>query len=100
MRARKLRENDKRQHAFPPQHATFTTRIPPSSFDPLHHARHELHMALDHWWSRGPQHNRRAKRKRVYRWLMEVTGMSREDCHIAKFDRGVCEAVDAITRVE
>ena len=50
-------------------------------------------MALDGWWSRGPQNNRRAKRKRVYKWLMEVTGMSRDDCHIAKFDRGVCEAV-------
>lgn len=59
----------------------------------LLHLKSKAHDHLDRLWKRVPYDLRKRMRVGVYAWLRRETGMSRDDCHIAKFDRGMCEAV-------
>lgn len=56
-------------------------------------ARKEAHRHLDEFWNRKPFDLRGKARVGVYAWLRRMTGLSKEECHIAKFDRGMCDAV-------
>jgi len=53
----------------------------------------EAHRHIDAFWRRAPHGYRTAARMGVYAWLRRMTGMSKEDCHVSRFDRGLCEAV-------
>ncbi len=63
----------------------------------LRELRKQTHAAFDPIW-RVKKHKRRAvKRSKAYRWLADVMGLSREGCHIGKFDTEQCrEAIGHI----
>lgn len=51
------------------------------------------HDWFDELWKRGYM-----RRCEAYAWLARETGMSRAECHIKNFDRGLCEAVAFLCR--
>jgi len=67
--------------------------IVPDEGNALQVARHEAHRHLDALWKTKPVGIRARYRTGVYAWLRRLTGMSQEECHISRFDRGMCEAV-------
>lgn len=54
--------------------------------------RRKAHEQFDRLWL-GDRRGRRVRRALAYRWLAKQFGMSVDDCHIASFDVGMCEAV-------
>lgn len=59
----------------------------------LKEARHRAHVAFDTLWrdcAGGPNWRRRDG---AYRWLADLFGMPRRECHLRFFDVGMCEAV-------
>lgn len=61
-------------------------------------ARVTAHDLFDRLWQNAPAKRRKRKRSRWYKVLREHLGMTREQCHIANFDRAQCEAVVAFAR--
>lgn len=59
-------------------------------------ARKRAHAAMGRLFHRVAPHRKRDARERVYRWLAEQMEMSRYDCHVSRFDQGLCECVVAI----
>jgi hypothetical protein len=54
----------------------------------LGQAKHFAHLWFDPIWKEGHM-----TRTEAYRWLSEQTGVPSKECHISKFDIGMCEAV-------
>lgn len=53
------------------------------------------HAAFDQMWQ-GPR--AAYDRAGAYRWLREQLGISKEECHIGRFDIATCERVAALCR--
>lgn len=51
-------------------------------------ARTRAHEAFDPLWQNGGM-----SRNGAYRWLAERLGMTREECHMSKFDEPTCRRV-------
>lgn len=48
--------------------------------------RIEAHRAFDSFWKK-----KGMRRKKAYGWLGEVMGLSKQEAHIARFDKGRCQ---------
>jgi ssDNA-binding Zn-finger/Zn-ribbon topoisomerase 1 len=56
-------------------------------------ARIAAHAAFDQLWDKASKAGRAAARRGAYRWLREQLGMTREECHIGRFDKAMCTRV-------
>jgi hypothetical protein len=50
------------------------------------------HTAFDRLWK-----SRRMKREQAYAWLAEKLGISKKECHIAMFDKAMCQRTIALS---
>ncbi len=56
-------------------------------------ARIEAHAAFDARWKAGTM-----SRRAAYRWLADQLGLTRKECHIARFDAAQCARVVEVCR--
>ena len=59
-------------------------------------ARGNAHRALDRLWRRGPMPPGLARdhlRSLAYLWLADQLGLTRDECHISRFDIPMCRRV-------
>lgn len=59
-------------------------------------ARMDAHAVFDRLWKGATKGGKSAARKKAYRWLREQLGLSKEECHIGRFDIEMCKKVIAV----
>jgi ssDNA-binding Zn-finger/Zn-ribbon topoisomerase 1 len=53
-------------------------------------ARMDAHEAFDQLWKGASKAGRKSARGNAYRWLREQLGLTKEQCHIGRFDKAMC----------
>lgn len=56
-------------------------------------ARMAAHDSFDQLWKEASKKGRKSARKNAYAWLREQLGLTKEECHIGKFDVAMCAKV-------
>jgi hypothetical protein len=69
----------------------------PKPYTLLIESRIACHRVFDRLWQ-GP--DAPMNRTRAYQYLQKITGMSKVEAHVARFDRGVCEGVIAQVKAD
>jgi ssDNA-binding Zn-finger/Zn-ribbon topoisomerase 1 len=56
-------------------------------------ARMAAHAAFDQLWHRATRAGRKSARSKAYAWLREQLGLTKDQCHIGRFDKAMCQKV-------
>lgn len=56
-------------------------------------ARIEAHAVFDELWRKASKKGKKSARQKAYAWLREELGLTKEECHIGRFDKAMCQRV-------
>jgi ssDNA-binding Zn-finger/Zn-ribbon topoisomerase 1 len=56
-------------------------------------ARIAAHAAFDELWKKATKKGKKSARQKAYAWLREELDLTREECHIGRFDKAMCARV-------
>jgi ssDNA-binding Zn-finger/Zn-ribbon topoisomerase 1 len=56
-------------------------------------ARMAAHAAFDQLWQGATKAGKKSARHKAYAWLREQLDLTKEECHIGRFDKAMCQRV-------